>query len=176
MTRYLPVIIAALILWPASAWAADQIKGDESPAAAVEKPQPPSFAPGAAVTLALTILPPEQWQLNYLVPLRLQFDEEYLEDAPFSVEQAVWDFSFKSYMPRYTAEIPIQLDPSLADGPLAISLEVFGSICEASGESCTLAKENLTVELMILSEAPPDTENQALSKGTAEDTLRLSLP
>jgi hypothetical protein len=79
-------------------------------------------------------------------------------------------------MSRYTAEIPIQLDSALQDGALVIPLEVLGSFCESSGESCTFSKENVTFNLTVLSTAPPDADNQALSEGTAEDTHRLSLP
>lgn len=175
--RWLPVAVAALLLWPLPSAATDESAPEPAAAGSkADKPMPPSFAPGAEVTLALTIVPPEQWQLNYLVPLRLQFDEEYLKDAPFSVDHAVWDFKLKSYLPRYTAEIPIMLSDDLEDGPLLIPLEVLGSICENSGESCTFSRDNFSVKLTVLSKAPPDTKNQALSEGTAEASHRLSLP
>jgi len=177
MTRVVLLVLAALLLAPLAAVAAEKSADDgEQANKAEEQPAPPSFAPGAKVILALTILPPDQWQLNHLVPLRLQFDEEYLKDAPFTVKQPVWDFTLKSYMPRYTAEIPIQLAADLADGELTIQLEVLGSICEASGEACTFCKENISIELTILGKALPDTKNQALNEGTATDAHRLSLP
>jgi hypothetical protein len=177
MTRVLVLALALMLWWPLAAIGAEQSSGDAGATArAEEQPLPPSFAPGAKVTLALTILPPDQWQLNYLVPLRLQFDDEYLKDAPFTVKQPVWDFTLKSYMPRYTAEIPIQLNADLADGELVIPLEFMGSICESSGESCTFCRENVKFQLTVLSEAPPDTDNQALNEGIAADTHRLSLP
>ena len=47
---------------------------------------------------------------------------------------------------------------------------------ESSGEMCTFCTENVSIELDVLSSAPPDSENQALSKGIAEDSHRLSLP
>jgi hypothetical protein len=177
MTRVLVLGMAIILWWPLAAIGAEQTAGEaELMAQAQEQPQPPSFAPGAKVTLALTVLPPDQWQLNHLVPLRLQFDEEYLKDAPFTVKQPVWDFTLKSYMPRYTAEIPIQLNADLADGELIVPLEILGSICESSGEACTFCRENGKFKLLVLSQAPPETENQALKDGTASDTHRLSLP
>jgi hypothetical protein len=177
MIRLALIVLAALMLWTWPAASVEEADAEAKPVAgAEEKALPPSFAPGATVTLALEIRPPEQWQLNYLVPLRLEFDEEYLKEAPFTVKQAVWDFTLKSYMPRYTAEIPLTLNTDLADGALTIPLKLMGSICESSGEMCTFCIENVTVKLEVLSVAPPDTENQALSTGIAQHSHRLSLP
>lgn len=178
MIRLALITMTGLLLLVAlPALARDAAAAEAKPASGDQEKQPaPSFAPGAAVTLALEIKAPQNWQLNHLVPLRLEFDEEYLKEAPFTVKQAVWDFTLKSYLERYTAEIPIKLDTGLVDGPMVIPLKLMGSICESSGEMCTFCTENVSVKLEVLNVAPPDTENQALSTGIAENSHRLSLP
>jgi len=137
---------------------------------------PPSFAPGADVTLALCVKAPSQWELNYNVPLRVQFDEEYLKEAPFTVKKTVWDFTFETYLPRHTIEIPIYLKLGIDDGKLKVPFKVQCSICELSGESCTFCMENVNFPVEVLSVAPADSKNQALDEGTADYEYRLSLP
>lgn len=189
-----PGLLLAGVLALAGAWAAEQAGGQPSAPQAVEvalpgeqaasakepAPQPeeplPSFAPGATVTLAITLSSPEQWVLNYMVPLRLQFDEKALKDAPFTVAKPVWDFKFEHYLPRFTAEVPIKLKKNLPDGPLPVSLQVLCSICAASGDECTFAIEEVSVEVPVLAKAAPGTKNQALAKGTFKTKHRLSLP
>jgi len=172
--------MALMVLWVLPVVAAsDPAAEPEQPAAQADdeqEQQPPSFRPGAEVTLAITLRAPKYWQLNYLTPLRLQFDEKFLKDAPLAVKQPVWDFELESYLEQYTAEIPIRLGRSVPDGTLTIPLEVLASICESSGESCTFCNEHIVVDIMVLREAPPDTENQALGEGAAESAHRLSAP
>jgi hypothetical protein len=187
-------LLLAGVLALAGAWATEKSGGQPSaqeavtvalpgePAANAKDQQPkpeepaPSFAPGAVVTLAITLSSPEQWVLNYMVPLRLQFDEKALKTAPYSVAKPVWDFKFEHYIPRYTAEVPIKLNKGLPDGPPPVSLQVLCSICAASGEECTFAIEDLTVEVPVLAKAAPGAKNQALSKGTLNAKHKLSLP
>ncbi|MBN2082071.1 hypothetical protein JW859_07670 [bacterium] len=137
---------------------------------------PPSFAPGANVTLALNLKAPSQWHLNYLVPIRVQFDEEYLKEAPFTVKKTVWDFTIESYLPRHTIEIPVYLKLGTDDGTLKVPFKLQCSICEMSGESCTFCMENVSFPVEVLSTAPADSQNQALAEGTADYDYRLSLP
>lgn len=168
------------MLWalPAAAGTDPAAEQEQPPAQTdgEEEQQPPSFRPGAEVTLAITLRSPKYWQLNHLTPLRLQFDEKYLKDAPLAVKQPVWDFELDSYLEQYTAEIPIRLGRNVPDGTLEIPLEILASICESSGESCTFCNENISVDVVVMRIAPPDTENQALSEGAAESTHRLSAP
>jgi hypothetical protein len=184
MRRLIPAGVLALtalaLLWALPAAAADGSATEPEQSAAQasdeDEQQQPSFRPGAEVTLAITLRAPKYWQLNYLTPLRLQFDEKYLKDAPLAVKQPVWDFELDSYLQQYTAEIPIRLGRSVPDGTLEIPLEILASICESSGESCTFCNEHMVVDVAVLRDAPPDAENQALSEGAAESTYRLSVP
>lgn len=183
MRRLIPTSVLALtalvMLWALPAGAAGEATAEPAQPAAQtdgEDEQPPSFRPGAEVTLAITLKAPKYWQLNYLTPLRLQFDEKYLKDAPLAVKQAVWDFELDSYLEQYTAEIPIRLGRGVPDGNLEIPLEILASICESSGESCTFCNENISVDVAVMRIAPPDTENQALSEGEVAHTCRLSAP
>jgi hypothetical protein len=141
-----------------------------------QKPVPPSFKPGAEVTLAITLQAPEHWHLNYLVPLRLQFDEEYLEEAPFSVEKPVWDFSFDDYVESYTARLPLVLGADLPEGVLTIPLRAMCSICDESGESCTFSQQDAAVPLIVRIEAPAEQKNQALLSGELPYALKLEAP
>lgn len=149
----------------------------ETTAAAMARPVPPSFQPGARVVLALKLQAPQDWGLNYLVPIRLQFDKEYLKTAPFKVDQAIWDTTIESYLPEYIIEIPVVLDTRLADQALTIPIDVQCSICESTGEQCTFCMETLTVKLQVKrAPAEGDGANQALAQGTLEYSYRLSLP
>lgn len=173
-------LTALVLLWALPAGAAGGSAAEpEQPTAQAdgeEEQQPPSFRPGAEVTLAVTLKAPKYWQLNYLTPLRLQFDEKWLKDAPLAVKQPVWDFELDSYLEQYTAEIPVRLGRSVPDGTLEIPLEVLASICESSGESCTFCNENISVDVVVMRIAPPDSENQALGEGEVARAYRLSAP
>lgn len=179
-TGLIAMLLATAVLSLAhAADPAPPVSPDEPTAAetAAETPVPPSFQPAAKVTLAITLQAPRNWNLNYLVPVRLQFDKEYLKTAPFKVKTEQWDTTIKSYVPEYTIEIPITLAKDLADECLAIPIEVICSVCESTGEQCTFAMETMQLKLIVKSEAgDDDDDNQALAKGTLEYTYRLSLP
>ena len=177
------LITLLLAMLPAFTHAAEPVDPapTDKPAAgdtAAEKtPPPPSFQPGAQVVLAVTLKAPRSWNLNYLVPVRLQFGKEYLKTAPFKVKKDTWDTTIESYLPEYTVEIPLALAKDLEDGSLSIPIEVMCSVCEASGEQCTFAMETMQPELIVRNEAgEDDEENQALAEGTLEYSYRLSLP
>ena len=170
LTRSVQMAALTLAVFPVAFAAEGEGKDEE------QKQVPPSFKPGAQVTLAVTVQAPERWLLNYLVPLRLQFDEEYLEKAPFTVEQAVWDFSFDKYIESYTAKVPLLLSPELPDGVLVVPLVVMCSICDEGGESCTFSNEDLAVPLVVRAEAGADEKNQALNKGELPFAHLLGAP
>ena len=148
----------------------------EPPATKQEEQAPPSFASGADVTLAITVVAPEHWLLNELTPLRIQFDEAMLEEAPFTLEQAIWDFELEQYLPEFTAEIPLKLAGNLPDGPLAIPVQVLVLICDEKGVMCTLSDEEIKLSIEVLGLAPPDASNQALGKGTNPVRHKLAPP
>lgn len=162
--------LALLGLPLATARAADP---GEAPAA---KEPPPTFAPGAEVKLLITLQAPEQWVLNYLVPIRLQFDEKALKEAPFKVSQSVWDFKIEHYVPRHTFELPVVLKTGLPDGEVKIPVQVMCSICAAGGEECTFAMETIVAKVKVQAKAAEGAKNQALAKGSLPLAYRLSLP
>lgn len=148
------------------------LSADSAPA----KETVPSFAPGAAVTLKITLVAPEQWNLNYMVPIRLQFDEKLLKDAPYKVSKTTWDYTIKHYVPRQTFELPITLAKSVADGTLDVPVNVLCSICTVAGDECTFAMDTAVVHIKVQAKAEPGAKDQALSKGAATCLRQLSLP
>jgi len=177
LIQVLTAVLTGMLLTLAVAQAQDDVEAAE-PAKQEEKaPPPPSFKPGAQVNLALTLKAPRGWNLNYMVPLRFEFDKEYLKDAPIKVKQQTWDFNIESYLPEATFVIPVTLKKGLKDGDLSIPLPIICSICESSGEMCTFCMENMTIKLVVKAEpAEGDGKHQAQDKGTLESTHRLSLP
>lgn len=137
---------------------------------------PPSFRPGAEIRIMLEVLAPKQWKINHLVPLRLEFEEEYLEEGPIAVRQAVWDFKLENYVPKLTVEIPVTLSEDLQDGPIVLPLALACSICNEVAGTCAFVMENVSVKIRVLAEAPPDVENQALPKGQQPASHLLSAP
>ena len=182
MIQFLAALLAVMVMVPAASRAQD----DPAPAPAeegttVQEPAkqevPPSFQPGAAVELAITLKAPRDWNLNYMVPIRFEFDEEYLKHAPVSVKQRTWDFEIKSYLPSATFVIPVTLDKDLADGELAVPLPIACSVCESSGESCTFCMETMTINIVVQATAAEgDGKDRAQAKGTLQVDHRLSLP
>jgi hypothetical protein len=150
-----------------------EAEGDDATA---DEEAPPSFRPGAEVRILLEVLAPKQWKINHMVPLRLEFEEEYLKEAPFAVRQPVWDFKLEHYAPSLTAEIPVKLSEDLLDGLVVVPLALACSICNEVGDSCAFVMENVSVKVRVLADAPPDTENQALVKGSLPASHLLSAP
>jgi len=175
------LLLAGWLVASAGAYAADQqaggatevqLKADPAPA----KQTPPSFAPGAEVTLKITLQAPDQWVLNYMVPIRLQFDEKQLKDAPYKVSKTTWDFTIEHYVPRQTFELPITLAKGVADGTLDVPVGVLCSICAGAGDECTFVMETAVVHVKVQAKAEPGAKDQALSKGAATCLHHLSLP
>jgi hypothetical protein len=143
------------------------------PAAA---PPRPSFKPGAAVTLAITVKAPEGWKLSHTPALRIGFNKELLKNAPFTVKQDAWQFKFKTYVHEYTATIPITLKPKALDGEYALPLSVACSICDEPGLSCAFADEGVSLQLIVRHAAPSGEKEQAQAKGTLAATHVLHPP
>ncbi len=129
------------------------------------KKAPPSFKPGAQVTLAMTFSAPEDYAFNEMLPLTLQFDPEQLKKAGFTVEKDTWEFALKPHVGRITVSLPIKLKDSAAEGSLAIPLEASCIVCTLDGEQCLPLRESLTVRVAVRKSAPAGEENQAQSSG-----------
>ena len=116
-----------------------------STARAAEKKDklPPSFKPGADVTLYITLNSPADWHLNDKVPIVFNFDEEELKKLPFSVEKTKWEFSIDKSTERFTALIPVKLSKKAPEGTVNIPLSVECSICTDETGSCAFAKRRL---------------------------------
>lgn len=161
-----PLLIAAIVV---------PVLGS-STAFAKKEAAPPSFKPGAEVTLAITIKAPRQWKLNHLMPLTLSFDEEYLKDAPFSVKESSYTIKLDHYLPRLTVAIPVELNGNLEDGRLRIPLSLIFSICNEVTEFCAFSVETVNVPVYVQAKAGAGEKNQALDSGTAEHSHLLSIP
>ena len=154
------VLLIAIVVQTA-AWAAG---GAET--AAPKKSPPPSFKPGAEVTLALTFMAPENYAFNEMLPLSVKFDPEKLKKAAFVVEKENWDFELKPHVGRTTVYVPIKLKDSAPEGSLAIPLQASCIVCTMDGEQCLPVSEGFTVRVTVRAKAPAGEENQALSKGS----------
>ncbi len=141
-----------------------------------KKATPPSFQPGAEVTLAITIKAPREWVINYMVPFQARFDDEDIKKAEFSVEEATNRFEFEHYLPEITFEIPVTLSSKLKDGKITIPVYVDCSICDEVSGQCTFASEIVMAKVRILSEADPEEKNQAQKAGLSRHTQVLSGP
>jgi len=167
----------ALLLLTVPALAADATGSSDEP----KEKAPPSFQPGAKVELAIALHAPVGWAINHQVPLRLEFDEDYVasdeqpEDAQFSTEKAKWDFTLERYEEEYMAAVVVQLAGELPDGEITLPLTVLCSICDDAGDACTFSMEEISVPLVVRSKAPKDEKNQAQAKGTLTHEHRLAL-
>lgn len=174
------LVIAGGLAALAGAHAADQSAATEVQLAAekapAKPPTPPSFAPGAEVTMKITLEAPDQWNLNYMVPIRLQFDEKQLKGAPYKVSKSTWDFTIKHYSPKETFELPITLAKSAPEGKLEVPVAVLCSICADTGEECTFAMETAVVDIKVQAKADPGAKDQALARGAVSCVHHLSLP
>ena len=162
--KRIAIVLTALgaLALMAGAALADNV-GPQPPA---KKKAPPSFKPGAEVTLALTFMAPEDFAFNEMLPLTVAFDPELLKKASFTVEQDTWEFELKPHVGRTTVAVPIKLKGSVAEGSLAIPVEASCIVCTLDGEQCLPVRESFTVRVEVRSTAPAGEENQALSKGS----------
>jgi len=151
-----------------------------------EKELPPSFKPGANVTLAVTIEAPKQWAINPYQDIKLVFDEENLKNAPFSVEGTEWVHPAKKFDPEHpeikyedfcVIEIPIKLASNITEGTLAVPITLHGGICDPVSEYCKGGiVEEVSVRVLVKAKAPDGTKNQALSQGVSPWRHCISLP
>jgi hypothetical protein len=173
VNKYTLAALLVIALMMSSVWAADA-KGE--PNSKAEEKALPLFKPGAEVALALTVKAPKHWVLNYMVPLRVSFDEEKLKKAPFTVKQSDWDFEFEEYVGEYVASVPVKLKQNLPDGEIKIPLMVQCSICTDSGDLCSFAAENASVVVQVLAKAPEGAKQQPVAKGEMPAAVKLVPP
>lgn len=142
---------------------------------AAEKPKeaPPTFKPGADVALELTVRAPEGWNINYLLPVQVIFDEEYLRKAPFSVNNTSFSFKLKEYADEAVFTVPVKLNAKASAGDLKIPFKLDYSICNVESDECTFDTVDFNVGLKVESSAPAGEKNRALSSGTLKSVLNL---
>lgn len=167
MTRILMVTaIAGLLLAVLAAAESDK----------PEKAPDPTFRPGAKVNLRLTLHAPEGWHLNYLVPLRVQFDPEQLRKLPLVVGKITWEYKLDKYQPQYELSIPVKVAKGADDGTLHFTLTAAAGICDEPVTQCTFVNEDVPVELTVQAKAVKGAKGQALAKGALKAEHRFSPP
>ena len=111
-----------------------------------------------------------------MLPLTVSFTGEKLKDAPYSVDEASYEFELKGKMARATVAIPVTLKDTASEGSLRIPVEIDCIICTADGESCLPVRESVTVTIPVRSDAPAGEKNQALTSGELPVRYTLSAP
>lgn len=143
-------------------------------AAADKEPEPdPTFRPGAKVSLELTVKAPKGWELNYLLPIEVVFDEKQLKKAPFTVEKSSLSFKLKEYTEQAVLKIPLELKPESKPGEIAIPFDLDYSICELESDHCTFSVQDIEIPLKIESTAPKGSKSRALKAGSLPATIQL---
>jgi hypothetical protein len=137
---------------------------------------PPSFRPGAAVSVQVQLVSPPGWHLNPMLPIVLKFDKEFLKDAPISVTQESWQFNIKDYQDSYTAQIPIRVGAKIEDGEYSVPLQLDCSICDKVAGACTFSSEDFSFPLLVKASADKGDRDQAQAKGVISLTLQIPAP
>jgi hypothetical protein len=143
---------------------------------AAEDKQPPSFKPGAEVTLGIVLDSPMDWHLNDQVPVVFSFEEDDLKGAAFVVEKTKWEFKLDKSSERLVAKIPVTLKKQAPEGTVSIPLSVACSICTDDSGSCAFSSEGFNVKVKVEAKPSDKSGNSALAKGTHLAQYRLSAP
>lgn len=170
--RFLPLAAALLFcLGLAAPSLADESAEDPR----VSLPRP-SFRPGAAVSLQISLVSPPGWQINYLVPVLISFDKEQLRKLPIILGKEHWEFELSEYQRTYVAAIPGQVGLKAPDGEYSIPFKVECSICDEAAGACTFSEAEGSALLRVRATAPKSEKNQALAKGIVELSVNLPAP
>jgi hypothetical protein len=139
----------------------------------------PCFAPGAKVTLIVTVKAPKDWHLNHFVPLKVEFDEDYLKRAPFKVEQAKWSFPLPD-LPRqlqsWDLQIPILLEPDIGSGRQLIWLKLYVGLENDPGSLCAYPSANVYIPLQVAPSRDSGGRSAALPGGELTYTWECPKP
>jgi len=141
-----------------------------------EKAVDPTFRPGGKVDLHLTLRAPEGWHLNYMVPLRVQFDPEQMKKLPLAVDKITWEYKLDKYQPQYELTIPVRVAKGAEDGTLRFTLSAAAGICDDPVTQCTFVNEDVPVELTVQAKAAKGAKGQALAKGALKTEHCFSPP
>jgi len=141
-----------------------------------EKAPDPTFRPGAKVNLSLTLRAPEGWNLNYMVPLRVQFDPEQMRKLPLVVDKITWEYKLDKYQPEFELSIPVRVAKGAEDGTLRFTLSAAAGICDEPVTQCTFVNEDVPVALTVQAKAAKGAKGQALAKGALKAEHCFSCP
>ncbi len=138
-----------------------------------EKDPDPTFRPGADVLIELTVKAPRDWQLNYMLPVQVLFDEKQLKKAPFSVEEPAISFKLEEYTDEAVLTIPVRLRDSADPGELTVPFSLDYSICQVESGDCTFNVQDVEVLVQVELSAPKDSKLRALASGSLRAALQL---
>jgi hypothetical protein len=111
-----------------------------------------AYLPGAAVTLAIKVQPPQDWVLNSKIPLRVTFDKDINKKVILEKGKTQWDFTMGEKVPSYTATFKAKLGKNLpAGGTLDIPVKLEFGICMADESRCGFVNEVEKLHLKIAS-------------------------